>query len=80
MKRRLTGQDCYFNGKDGHSQAWADYPGVGRVYDRDISDFVMKHTTLFDKLFRPWKIAEATLISENMLFKVLDTPEGDWVF
>ena len=59
----------------GHSGGWSDYPGVGVVRDTDVSRFVMEHTTVFDKLFRPRKIAEAALIAENILFKVFTEDE-----
>lgn len=70
----------YFPTKDGRSHCWSDYPGVGRVYDKDIADFTIKHVTLFDRLFRPWKIAEGAITAEGMFFKVIPTPEGKWYF
>lgn len=53
---------------------WADYPGVGRVTDKEVADFTIKHMSLFDRLFRPRKVAMAALCSQDILFRVLDEP------
>ena len=33
-----------------YSTGWADYPGVGRIYDTDVAKYVRRHTHWWDRL------------------------------
>lgn len=62
--------------KKGHwkKTTWSDYPGVGLVYDADVGKFAMKHLRWRDRL-NPGKIGEAVIISQLILFKVIEEDE-----
>ena len=34
--------------KNRYSKGWADYPGVGRIYDKDVAKYVRQHTHWWD--------------------------------
>ena len=66
---------------DEWDNGYIDYPGVGIITDKQVADMVMKHTTLFDRLFRPEKLVIAGLLAQNILMKVVETPkEKNWRF
>lgn len=66
---------------DEWADGYIDYPEIGIITDKQVADMVMKHTTLFDRLFRPEKLVRAGLLAQNMLMKVVETPEEkDWRF
>ena len=60
----------YWKGRD----CYADYPGVGKVYDKDVADFVVKHLRFID-FFNPKKIAVAAIYAQLMLFGVEEMPK-----
>ena len=66
-----------------YSGNYADYPGVGKVYDRDAAEYAVKHLRLLDRL-DPIKVGLATLDSQAILFGVLtekDLPKKkNWKF
>lgn len=67
--------------KDYFADGYAVYPGVGKVTDKEIAEFTLKHMTLFDKLFHPKKVAIAAQISQNLLFRVYEMPKAEkWTF
>ena len=63
-----------------YGEGYIDYPGVGIITDRQVADLVIKHTTLFDRLFRPRKIVSASLWAQTMLMGVVDKPKEKWKF
>ncbi len=60
---------------DGNTEMFSDYPGVGKVYDKDVAEYTVKHATLFDRIFNPKKIARAALMAQMILFKEVEEPE-----
>ena len=50
---------------------WSDYPGVGRVTDRQVAKEVRKRLKFWDG-FNPTKVSLAALTAQDILFKVLD--------
>lgn len=50
---------------------WSDYPGVGRVTDRQVAKYARKRLKFWDR-FNPTKVALAALTAQDILFKVLD--------
>lgn len=68
-------------GKEEYGIGWIDYPGVGIITDEDVANFVIKHTTWFDRLFRPRKIIYATILAQDLLMEVREKPTDDnWKF
>lgn len=73
MVLNVAGEEYY----DG----WIDYPGVGKITDSDVADYVIEHTTLFDRIFRPRKVIYATILSEQLLMGVFEKPKKEvWKF
>lgn len=66
---------------DEFADGYIDYPGVGIITDKQVANLVIKHTTLFDRIFRPDKIVRAGLLAQNILEKVIEEPkEKNWKF
>lgn len=57
-----------------YGDGWADYPGVGKVYDRDVAKFAKQHLRLIDRLDIR-KVTEAVIMSQDILFKVFTEDE-----
>lgn len=57
-------------------ESWSDYPGVGKVTDKDVADFALKHLKFWDR-FDPKKVAQAGLWSQLYLFKVVEEPDKE---
>lgn len=53
---------------------YSDYPGVGKVYDKDVGKFAFQHLRLRDR-FEPEKVGYAVICSELILFKVITEDE-----
>jgi len=53
---------------------YADYPGVGKIYDKDVGRFAFKHLRFRDR-FNPEKVGFAVINSQLMLFKVFTEDE-----
>ena len=53
---------------------WADYPGVGKVYDKDVANFAKRHLRLIDRL-DVRKVTEAAIMSQDILFGLFTEDE-----
>jgi len=63
------------------ADGWINYPGIGKITDKQVADLVMEHTTLFDRIFKPRKIVVAGLLAQNILMKIIDEPKDkNWKF
>lgn len=58
---------------------YSDYPGKGKIYDRECAIYAMKHMRFIDR-FNPEKVGMATIIAQSILFGVIDEPKGKWIF
>ena len=62
---------------------WIDYPGVGKIYDKDVAKYAQKHLHWWDR-FDIRKVTEAALMSQTILMGVAKPEEfGDrdnWKF
>ena len=57
-----------------------DYPGVGRITDRDVYELVKKHSSFIERL-DPRKMTEMTLLGQCVLMKVIEPPKDpNWRF
>lgn len=63
-----------------YSDGWIDYPGVGRITDKQVANLVKQHTHLLDRLnFR--KMVCAGLLAQNILMGVIEPPKKKkWYF
>ena len=59
---------------------YVDYPGKGIITDKQVAEFTKKHMTVFSWLFRPKKVAQCSLISQNILMGVIEEPKEKWKF
>ena len=48
---------------------WIDYPGVGRIYDKDVARYAAKHLHWWDRLDIR-KVTDAVLCSQTILMEV----------
>lgn len=78
--RSFSGGDSMIKLAEEWKDGWIDYPGVGKITDQQVAELVYKHTTLFDRIFRPKKIVISALLAQNLLMKVIETPKGKWRF
>lgn len=66
-----------------YGDGYADYPGVGIVYDKDVAEYAKKHLRLIDRLDMR-KVAEAVIASQGILFGVDNpneyTDKKNWKF
>ena len=53
---------------------WSDYPGVGKVYDKDVGKFAFRHLRFRDR-FDPEKVGAAVIWSQSIMFGLYDTDE-----
>lgn len=60
-------ENRYFNG-------YADYPGVGKIYDKDVARYAAKHLRWYDR-FDIRKVTEAVLYSQMILMGVAKPEE-----
>lgn len=63
-----------------YSDSYADYPGVGKIYDTDIAKFVRRHTHWWDRLDYH-KMCDCAQEAFDMLAGVIPMPKEDkWYF
>lgn len=66
--------------KSRYSEGWADYPGVGRIYDADVAKFVKKHTHWWDRLDYH-KMCDCAQLAFGMLADCIEKPKKkNWKF
>lgn len=66
--------------KDRYSTGWADYPGVGKVTDKMIADYVRRHTHWWDRLDYH-KVSDASQTAFLMLVGSVEVPKKKrWFF
>lgn len=53
---------------------YADYPGVGKIYDTDVGEYAFKHLRWRDR-FNPKKVGYAVIGSELIAFGVISKDE-----
>lgn len=60
---------------------YIDYPGKGRIHDRDVWRLVKEHSRLIDRMSTK-KMTEMSLMGQCILMGVIDDiqPEGNWKF
>jgi len=63
-----------------YSDGYADYPGKGKIYDKDVAKLVSKHLRFFDR-FNVRKVVEAGIYAQLMLMGVVEEPKKkNWKF
>ena len=58
-----------------YSENWIDYPGKGRITDKDIWNYVKKHSSLLHRL-DPHRMVDAALDAQLILMGVVDEKES----
>jgi hypothetical protein len=71
---------CLYEGGDTmfirkYSDNWIDYPGKGRIADKDIWNYVKKHSSLLARL-DPHRMVDAALDAQLILMGVVDEKES----
>ena len=62
-----------------YSEAYSEYPGVGKITDKQIAEFVRQHTHWWDRLDYH-KVSDASQMAFLMLAGVVETPKEKWYF
>lgn len=63
-----------------YSDGWADYPGVGKITDRQVAAFVKKHTHWWDRLDYHF-MCDCAQAAFGMLAKYIEEPKKkNWKF
>lgn len=52
-------------------EGYIDYPGVGKIYDRDVHKLIKEHSRLIDRM-SPAKMTEMSLLGQTILMRVFD--------
>ena len=63
-------------------EGYIDYPGKGRIYDKDVLKLIQNHSRLIDRL-NPAKMVEMSLIGQCVLMGIFDDMNPDdptWMF
>lgn len=61
---------------------YIDYPGKGRIYDKDVWKLIQRHSRLRDRL-NPAKMVEMSLLGQCALMGVIedmDPNDPTWMF
>lgn len=53
---------------------YADYPGIGKIYDADVGEYAFKHLRWRDR-FNPRKVGYAVSLSQLIAFGLFDADE-----
>lgn len=59
---------------------YADYPGVGKVYDAELGEFAFKHMHWYDRL-NPRMVGSAIMFCQGIRFGLVEEPKDkNWKF
>lgn len=62
-------------------EGYIDYPGKGKIYDKDVWELIKKHSRLVDRMSST-KMVEMSLLGQCILMGVIDKDPDDltWRF
>lgn len=63
-------------------EGYIDYPGVGKIYDSDVYELILKHSRPIDRMSKT-KMVEMSLLGQCILMRIFDDVDPNdpsWTF